>query len=296
MAKKVLVTGATGNIGGELVRRLAERGDVEVRALVRDEEKAKRLTAGGVEVALGSFEDQRSLQAAAQGVDTVALITATNPHAADQVHVALDAARQAGVRKIMRISALKADVDGPTGNTREHGHADHAIEASGLTYAILRPHFFMQNMFMSAQTIAADGVMYWGMGDGKLGMIDVRDIVDCAEQAVLSDEFDGQVSAITGPASISFYDVAGILSDLLGRPVQYVPVPLEAVEQSLLDMHAGEWLAKVMRDYSGAYSQGWGDYTTDTVMRMTGRPPRSFETFAREVFVPALQYMSQSPS
>lgn len=292
MTKKVLVTGATGNIGRELVRQLATHGDLQVRALVRNEEKAAPLRASGVEVVFGAFEDDQALRAALEGIDTVALITATNPAADQQALAALEAARQAGVRKIVRISALNADENGPTDNTRQHGRVDRALQSSGLTYVILRPHFFMQNMFMSAQTIATDGTMYWGMGDGRLGMMDVRDIVDCAEQAVVSDEFDNQVLALTGPASITFYDTATTLSEVLGRPVHYVPVPPDAVEQSLIEMNVGGWFAKVMRDYSEAYGRGWGDYTTDVVARMTGRAPRSFETFAREIFAPALQYQA----
>ena len=292
MTKNVLVTGATGNIGSELVRRLAAHDDIQVRVLVRDAEKAAPLKEAGAELSVGTFEDAQSVRAAVQGIDTVALITATNPNAADQVIAVLTAAKEAGVRKIVRISALKAAVDGPTDNTRQHGLADKAILASGLTYVILRPHFFMQNVFMSAQSVAGDGNMYWGMGDGKLGMIDVRDIVDCAEQSVLSDAFDNQILTPSGPESISFYDVADSLTKILGRPVTYVPVPLEAVAQSIRDMGAGDWFAQVMRDYSKAYGEGWGDYTTDDVERLTGIPARSFETFAREIFVPALAYGS----
>lgn len=208
MSRRILVTGATGNIGGQLIPRLAAHPDLEVRALVRNADKAQSLQGVVADMAVCSFEDELAVRAACSGVDTVVLITAPNPDAADQASTAIAAAKKAGVRKIVRISALGADVNGPTDNTRQHGRTDAEVMASGLTYVILRPHFFMQNLFMSAQSIAADGVMYWGMGDGKLGMIDVRDIIDCAEQAVVSDAFDNQVLNPTGPASISFHDVA----------------------------------------------------------------------------------------
>jgi uncharacterized protein YbjT (DUF2867 family) len=288
MTKKVLVTGATGSIGGQLAPRLAAYGDLEVRAFVRDEGKAANLKAAGAELAVGTFENGEAVRAALDGIDTVVLITAPNPNAADQALTVLNAAKAAGVRKIVRVSALKAAVDGPTDNTRQHGRTDDAIQSSGLTYVILRPHFFMQNLFFAAQTVANDGTMYWGMGDGKLGMIDVRDIVDCVEKCVVSDAYDNQVFNPTGPESISFQDSARSLTEIMGKQVNYVPVPLEAVEQSIREMGMGDWFAKVMRDYSKAYSENWGDFATDDVQRITGQPARSFDAFAREVFVPAL--------
>ena len=285
---KILVTGATGNIGSQLVPMLAAGDNIDVRVFVRSEAKAAPLTEAGAEAVIGVFEDAEAVRAAVDGIDTVVLITAPNPDAADQASAVINAAKEAGVRKIVRMSAINAGVDGPTENTRLHGKTDSEIQASGLTYVILRPHFFMQNLFLGAQTIAGDGNMYWGMGDGKLGMIDVRDIVDTLAGAVLSDEFDNQIFSPTGPESISFHEIAATLTDALGNPVNYIPVSLDAVEQTLLEMGMGDWFPKVMRDYSKAYSENWGDYTTDDVQRIAGHPARSFETFASEIFAPAL--------
>jgi uncharacterized protein YbjT (DUF2867 family) len=289
MTKKVFVTGATGNIGSQLVPRLAAYHDIAVQAFVYHAEKAAPLQAVGAELALGSFEDTQALWAALGDIDTIVLITAMNPNAADQAYAVLTAAKAAGVRKIVRISALKAALDGPTDNTRLHGRTDSEIQASGLAYTILRPHFYMQNLFMAAHSIASEGKLYMGMGGGKLGMIDVRDIVDCAEQSVRSEAYNNQIFTPTGPARISFHDIATTLTNILGRPIQYVPVPPKAVAQSIREMGWGEWAAQVLRDYAQAYSENWGDFTTDDVERLTGHPARSFEAFAREVFAPALR-------
>jgi uncharacterized protein YbjT (DUF2867 family) len=288
VTKKVLVTGATGNIGGQLVPRLTAYDELEVSAFVRDEAKAGSLQEAGAKLVLGTFEDAQAVRAAVEGVDTVVLITAPNPNSADQASTVLTAAKEAGVRKIVRVSALKAAVDGPTDNTRQHGRTDNEIQASGLTYTILRPHFFMQNYFMAAQSIMGDGAMYWGMGDGKLGMVDVRDVVDCLEKSVISDEFDNQIFTPTGPESITFQDSAHSLTNALGQQVNYVPVPVEAVKQAIREMGMGDWFAEVMGDYSRAYSENWGDFTTDDVTRLTGQPARSFDSFANEVLGPAL--------
>jgi len=288
MSHHVLVTGATGTTGSQLAARLAARDDLAVRAFVRDPAKAADLAAVGVDLAMGTFEDPGAVGAAVDGIDTVVLITAPNPGADSQANATIDAAKAAGVRKIVRLSAIKAAIDGPTDNTRLHGRTDAAIVGSGLTYVILRPHYFMQNMFMAADSITGEGKFYLGMGDGRLGMIDARDIVDCIEQAVLSDAFDNRIVDLTGPESIDFGAAAATLSAALGRPVDYIAVPPEAVAEAIREMGLGDWVAQVLRDYNQAYSENWGDFITDEVARMTGHPARSFADFAREVLAPAL--------
>jgi uncharacterized protein YbjT (DUF2867 family) len=289
MMRKVLVTGATGRIGGQLVPRLAGYNDLAVRAFVRNAKKAAPLLASGAELVAGRLEDAQSVSTALDGIETVVLITPATPDAADQASSVLAAAKAAGVRKIVRISVFKAAADGPSGVTRLHGRTDSEILESGLTHTILRPPFFMQNLFfMAADSLALEGRLYFGIGYGKLGMIDLRDIVDCAECCVVSDVYDDQVFTLTGPESIGFHHIASRLNNILGRPVQYIPVPPEAVERSIRAMGMGEWYAQVMRDLCRAYSENWGDLTTDSVARITGRAPRSFDVFAREVMLPAL--------
>jgi NAD(P)H dehydrogenase (quinone) len=131
--------------------------------------------------------------------------------------------------------------------------------------------------------------MYWGMGSGRIGMIDARDIADAAFFATVRPGHEQRIYELTGPDSISLHDVAAALGEALGRSLEYVPVPPESVEQTLQSMGMGAWFARVMRDYSAAYGEGWGDFTTDAVRRATGHEPRSIHAFAREVFAPALE-------
>jgi uncharacterized protein YbjT (DUF2867 family) len=290
MLKKVLVTGATGKIGSQLVPRLAAYKNIEVRAFVRDAEKAAPLKTSGTELALGTFEDPQAVRAAVEGVDTLVLITLQNPNAANQASAVLVAAKEAGVRKVVRLSVFKAAIDGPADVTRLHGRTDTDIQASGLTYVILQPLFFMQNLlFMAARSIASDGKLYFGTGDGKLGMIDLRDIVDCAERSVVSDEYDNQIFLLSGPESISFQDISDRFTQIFARPIQYVAVPPEAMERSIRALGMGNWYAQVIRDLCKAYRENWGDVVTDAVPHITGHPARSFEVFAREIFAPALK-------
>lgn len=117
----------------------------------------------------------------------------------------------------------------------------------------------------------------------------MRDIVDAAFAVTLDDAHDGSTPELTGPASITFHDVAVSFGKALGKDVEYVPVSLDAVEQTLQGMGMGEWFAGLMRDYNQAYSEGWGDFTTEEVHKLTGHPARSIDDFAREVLAPAMQ-------
>lgn len=286
MSKRVIVTGATGTIGKDVVRQLSERG-ADVVAVVRDPAKADALVKSGVKVASATFEDAASLRAAFAGADTVVSITPANARAAEQAAAVLDAARQSGVRRIVRVSALKADPEGPTDNTRQHGRTEAALRASGLTWVILRPHFFMQNLLHSLGGILRDGKLHFGVGDGRMGMIDTRDVADAVVAAVSTSEHDGKTFELTGPASIDHHAVAAAIGRGLGRDVQYVSVSPEAASEAVRAFGADDWTVGLVRDYCTAYSKGFGDFTTDDVQRITGHAPRSIDDFVREVLVPA---------
>ena len=288
MAGPVLVTGANGNIGSQLVPLLAANSGATVRALVRDASKAEALAAAGAEICIGNFEDPASLAAPMQGVDTLVLIAPPGPDCVMQNSAAIAAAADAGIRKVVRISAIKAAEDGRTENTRLHGECDRVLQESGLTYVILRPNFFMQNLFMSLDTINGQNMFVAGMGDGRFAMIDVRDVADAAAAAVTRNDFDDQAVELSGPASISFHDVAEAITDVAGRPIAYVAVSPDDVKAALLDMGMDEWMATLLREYSEAYGDGWGDLETDGVQQLTGQPPRDIQSFVSECLKPAL--------
>ena len=225
-----------------------------------------------------------TLDVAFSGVDKVFLVTAPNPNQVTQASNAIAAARRAGSPHIVRLSAGALDTkpDAPARVTRQHAEIDAELEASGLAYTILRPHNFMQNTLMAAQTIASDGAVYMPMKDGKVGMIDVRDIVDVAVKVLTEDGHQGKTYGLTGPASISFHDVAAGLSKALGKEVKYVDVPLEAGREALVGMGLSEWFADALNEYFKAFSEGLGDFVTGDVQQLTGHPARSFETFAHD--------------
>lgn len=289
MTEKFLITGATGKTAELVIAQLRAKG-ADVRALVRDVTKAAALKDEGVELAQGDFDHPDALARALEGVTSVFLVTPADKDAAGMVDRFLAVAtKSASKPRVVRLSAIKGSDQGPTDNTRTHGRADRAIQDSGLPYVILRPNYFMQNFFGSAETIMTSGMMFQAMGDGRLGFIDVRDIADVAVAVLLDRSWDRGVYELTGPASVSFHDVAREVGAALGREVKYVPVTTEQVRETIVGMGWGEWTAGVLADYSAAYAKGWGDFTTTFVERIAGHPARSVAQFAREVLAPALK-------
>jgi NAD(P)H dehydrogenase (quinone) len=288
MSNRIVVTGATGTIGRRTSEGLlGKRANVTV--LVRDAAKGAPFAERGARVVVGSFEDRRALAEAFADADTVVSITPSSVHAGEQTSRVFAAAKESGVRKIVRISAVKANPEGPTDNTRQHGRTEAELAASGMTYVIFRPSLFFQNLLGSLPTILGEGKLYFGLGKGRVGMIDTRDVADAAVVAATSSLYDGSTLELSGPESIDYDAVAAAIGRGLGRAVAYVPVPPVAAGEAMRGFGADDWTVGVVRDYCAAYSKGFGDFTTGEVARVTGHPPRSVDDFVREVLVPAAQ-------
>ncbi|MGI5171617.1 SDR family oxidoreductase [Spirillospora sp. CA-253888] len=283
MNRTLLITGATGSVSTALLAAL-EGSEYDIRALVRDPAKAAPLQARGVEVVLGDLEDPGSLPPAFKGVQDLWLLVPNGPRAPEQSMNAVWAARQAGVERVVRLSAIGAAHDAPTRSGRLHALSDRELQESGMGWTILRPHWFMQNLLNEAGGIAAQGSFSLNAGDGRLGMIDVRDVAAFAAR-VLTDgpqRHDGKVYTPSGPRPVSFFEVARRLGDVLGRPVGYLPVTDEAQRAALLGHGVPAWITDMLIEYSQAYAAGWGDYTTDDFRDVVGRPPRDVDDFIRD--------------
>lgn len=263
----ILITGANGNVSSALLRSLDSEN---VRALVRDPAKAPQ----GVAAAVGDLDAPDSLTSAFAGADVLWLLTPMGPQAPHQSMNAVWAARQAGTRHIVRLSAIGAAHDAPTRNGRLHALSDAELADSGVNWTIIKPGSFMQNLIGSV----VDGTLYGAAGEGRIGMIDVRDIADFAAH-VLSDPAPhaGRTYTLTGPASISLRDAAAELG------ANYHPLTpaqaYEAMRQAGLD----ETLAAMGAEYAAAFADGWGDSITTDFTDVMGRRPRTFAEFARDM-------------
>ncbi|MGW4956214.1 SDR family oxidoreductase [Nonomuraea sp. NPDC004186] len=283
MSRTVLITGATGTVSTALIDAL-KGAEVGLRALVRDESGAGRLSEQGAEVFVGDLDDARSLPPAFEGVQDVWLLTPNGPRAPEHSMNAGWAARQAGVERVVRLSVVGAAHDAPNRSGRLHALSDQELEQWGMRWTILRPHWFMQNLLNEAGDIAATGTFSLNLASARIGMIDVRDIAGCAARVLLDDpdRHHGKTYTLTGPRSLTFDEVAEQLRLALGRPVTYLPVGDDAKRKTLLGYGVPTWIVDMLEEYAQAYASGWGDFTTDTVAALLGRPPRDIADFARD--------------
>lgn len=283
MSRTVLITGATGTVSTALMNTL-EEADVNLRALVRDESTADSLCERSAEIVVGDLDDARSLPPAFEGAQDVWLLTPNGPRAPENTMNAVWAARQAGVERIVRLSVVGAAHDAPNRSGRLHALSDRETERCGMRWTILRPHWFMQNLLNEAGDIAATGTFSLNMATARIGMIDVRDVAECAAR-VLGDDPDrhhGATYTLTGQRSLTFDEVADQMSFALGRPITYLPVSDDAKRATLLGYGVTKWIIDMLDEYAQAYASGWGDFTTTTVNDLLGHPPRDIADFIRD--------------
>src|SRR5437764_3174592 len=229
---RILVTGATGTVGREIVPQLLERGQA-VRAMSRTPAKASALFGGGVEVVRGDFDDRASLQAAIDGVERVFLLTAQlSGRPPDATVCAL--AAQAGTRQIVRLSVLEAGGDENDPITGWHTAAENAIKASGLAWTFLRPGGFMSNTLAWAETIRREHTVRSLFADQKVAWIDPYDIAAVAAHVLTEEGHAGQAYPLSGPQALSPREPSAILAAALGTAIDVVDLPPAQVREAMI--------------------------------------------------------------
>jgi uncharacterized protein YbjT (DUF2867 family) len=277
----VLVTGATGTVGRHLVAELRRRGTA-VRALVRDPQRAAGILGPDVELAVGDFTDPASLRAALPGVDRVHLACANHPDQVAWETAMIDAAAAAGVGRIVKLSALDAGIGSPVAFADAHGRIERHLRASGVPHVLLRPTFAMTNLLAAAAGVRQAGAIFLPGSGAKIAMIDPRDVAAVAAVALTTDGHDGRTYELTGPAAVTFDEVAAELSAALDRPVGFVPVPDDAALAQLVGAGVPEWYAAGVVAQFGLLRAGTQADVRDVVRVLTGREPRSLGQFLRE--------------
>jgi uncharacterized protein YbjT (DUF2867 family) len=277
----ILITGSTGKVGQHVISALQAQG-APFKALARSEASAQSLAAQGVTVVRGDLTDAASFRAALAGVDTLFLLSASAEPFAQEAP-ALEVAKAAGVKKIVKLSAFGAQADSVNPFLRGHARVERLIEASGLSFVFLRPSFFMQNWVLyNAPAIKAGQPVYANAGDGRMGWIDTRDIAAVAAVALTSPAQDGRVLELTGPEPLGYAQVTTKLSGLLGRDVAYVPVPDAAAYGAIQGMGMSPDYAWALVTLNQTVRRGHSDAATQTVELVTGSPARTMDAFLAE--------------
>ncbi|MFL5018240.1 MULTISPECIES: SDR family oxidoreductase [Rhizobium] len=282
----ILVTGATGNVGRQVVEHLVKHG-ADVRALVRDPSKAD--FPAGVSVVQGEFLDVDSLRNAMSGVSTLFLLSAVVPDEFTQALIALNVARSAGIERIVYLSVIHADLYVNVPHFAGKFGVERMIEQMGFKATILRPAYFIQNDLTVKDVITGYGAYPMPVGAKGLAMIDVRDIAEIAALELLRREQAAEPLALdrinlVGPETLTGAGIAAIWSDVLARPIAHGGDNTEGFEQNLKQFMPA-WMAYDMRLMGERFLTDGMLPETGDVERLTkllGRPLRSYRAFALE--------------
>lgn len=273
MTTPLLITGATGTIGSELVKVLTARG--AAFSVMSSKPGPGRVH--------GDFTDPASLRQAFADVDTLFLLFPLQPDSLELARNAVEAAKASGVRHIVRSSGAGADADSPVAIARLQGSIDALIEDSGIPFTFLRPNGFMQNWtnFHAAQLKA--GSYAAPHGEAGVSVVDVRDIAEAAAAVLLDPQAHaGKAYTLTGGEALSTRQQVAALAAAAGRAITYTDITEAQAEAGLRAWGLPDVMVGYFMSLNHVYKQGWAAGVSPDVERLTGHAPRRFSDFAVE--------------
>jgi uncharacterized protein YbjT (DUF2867 family) len=287
MAETILITGASGNVGSEVVRHLSSsRKDINIKAAGHSVESVRKVIRSDdrIEPTELDYDKPDTLRQALKGVQKLFLLT---PFQSDMVELSsnmLKEVKNAGnINHIVKLSVMGADAEPGITGGRLHRQAEKMIEDSGISFTFLRPNFFMQNFvnFLS-QMIREQGSFYLPAGDGKVSFVDIRDIAAVAVQALTNNYHSKKAYTITGQEAISYEDAAKIRSEQVSKNISYVNVSEEQTREGMKSMGMNEWFINSMMELYDITRMGYASQVSSAIEEITGRKPISFSQFARD--------------
>ena len=267
----IVVTGASGRLGGRIARRLAAEG-LSLRLVVRDPSRAPDLP--GASVAVAEYGDRDAVRRALDGAETVLMVSASeSADRVDRHRAFIDAAADAGAGHLVYTSFVEAAPDAVFTLARDHWATEQHLRASGLTWTFLRDNLYADFL---PQMVGEDGVIRGPAGDGRVAVVAQDDIVDAAV-AVLRDPAPhaGRTYDLTGPEALSFAEMAEIITAQTGRAVRYHDETLEEAYASRSHYGAPDWQVDAWVSTYTAVASGEVSAVSPDVPRLTGRPATS---------------------
>jgi uncharacterized protein YbjT (DUF2867 family) len=284
--ESILVTGASGNIGSEVVKQLLDVAPaVNIKAAVHSRQNVKKVKDGDrVKVIQIDYNESDTLREALKDVDKLFLLTPDVPNAPDLASNAVTEAKKAGIRHIVKQSVMGADLEADVGTMRLHRQVEDIIEQSGIPFTFLRPNEFMQNFVnFHSPSIKGNNAFYIPLEDAKVSLVDVRDIAAVTVKSLIDeDKHKNKMYLITGPEALSYHQVAEILSNATGRKINYVNISDEEARAAMKEIGMNDWLINTVSELSEYFRKGKASEISSAVEEVTGRKPISFSQFAND--------------
>ena len=287
--KRILVTGATGNVGRELVAQLRAAGR-PVRALTRNPKSVN--LPGDIEVVGGDLSAPGTLDACLDGIDDVFLVWVA-PFAA--AGAAIDRIRSRAKRVVLLSSPHRTNhpfFQQPNGLRAVHAGLEQLVQTSGLRWTVLRPGVFALNCLnWWGPQIAAGDVVRWAHANAETAPIHERDIATSAARVLCEEGHDGRDYVLTGPEPVTQRQQVEIIGDVVGRPLRFEEISEEAARNEMLAMMPPPIADMLLRAYAAAVGQP--AYVTSTVAELTGTPAASFRQWVQDH---AQDFLPRSPA
>lgn len=279
--KTVLVTGARGRVGSQVVAALCDRGDVHVRSAVRELEGYEP-TARVTPVRF-DFSDLISVSVALHEVDAIFLITPLSQRERDCVRVLVDAAREVGVPRIVRLSMLGAEIEHGSRLQRLHRAAEQYIERCGISATLLRPNFLMERFLWSFQP-EGDDCIHLPLSEAPISWVAARDVGEVAAKTLVEPGHEGRAYTLTGPEALTAAQALDIFNEVTGRALRYQSVTPEHFCDEMIAAGRPRWEAEALAElYAPGGEVG---HVTPTVEELLGRPATSLRDWARGYVLP----------
>lgn len=285
MSDKLLVTGASGQLGRAVIRELLARGVAPARivATTRKPELLAELAAQGIELRAADFDDSASLTQAFAGVQRLLLISTdvldVPGKRLAQHRNAVQAAVAAGVKHVVYTSMAQPEPGSPIPFAPDHHGTEQALAASPLCWTVLRNCWYMQNLLLSLPASLASGQWYSAAGEGRIAYVSRDDCARAAAAALASDSSVNAIHDITGPEALNTAEIAKLASEITGQPLAVVPVPPEALAQGLAAHGVPAFLVPVLVAFDVNTAQGRVAQVSDAVQQLTGRAPQTLADF-----------------
>lgn len=290
--ERILLTDPTGTVSNAVLNQLASSGGNIIKGAVDTKVKVDKLNHVH-EIANINYTRPETIADALNNIDR------RIPPSVEMVDIYssfIEGAKKNGVKFIVKLSTMGADLEPGYTSGRLHREVEKIIEESGIPFAFLRPNSFMQSFITrSDQTIKNQNAIYLPAGDEKISLVDARDVAAVAAEVLTNNgsQHINKVHDITGPEALSHSQVAEILSEETGRRVSYVDISEEDLHNRMKEMGIVDWSVDNALELYRMYRSGYRSQVTTVVEQLTGQKPTSFSQFARNYVQDGLSWPNQ---
>lgn len=283
----ILITGANGHLGSATIDFLLKKNpNVKMKALVRSDEKSKTLKSKGVEIAIGDYLDYNSLVNAMKGVETLLLVSSSTLGDRYTQHAnAIKAAKENSVKHIVYTSVLRANPNSKFSAGIDHFKTEEDIKNSGMNYTIMRNTYYADFLPQIIGNAVETGAIYYSAGNAKVNFA-LRSEMAEANAVVLSNPsvHQNKTYEITSVSKYSFDDIAGMLSEITGKQIKYVDIPVEVLKENIIKFGMPKEVAELMGSIAESMKAGEFDYIDSALENLIGRKPTDLKDFLKNVY------------